>query len=242
MNFQYSYAADSEEGFAAMLVYYLITALFGGGMGIVIYILRGLGLHTIARRRGLKHAWFAWLPIFRNYQLGCISDQYQYVVKGRNTSRRKWLLGLGILSVVLSAVTLGSAVGMIGKIVSLAMRGVSESKVLNAALSSLMKLLLLCLPLLLVSLPVAVIRYVALYDLYTSCEPRNKVLYMILSILFRKTEAFFLFFTRHKDEGMPPRKAAPAPGPAPINEEPFWTAPPAQEEAEPWKQPEPDEQ
>lgn len=235
MNFQYGFSADSEEGFAAMVVYYLISALFGGGMGVVLYILRGLGLHAIAKRRGLKHAWFAWLPVVRNYQLGCISDQYQYVVKGRNTSRRKWLLGLGILSVILSAVTLGSAVGMIARIAGFAMRGASQPKLINAAMSALMKLLLLGLPLLLISVPAAVIRYVALYDLYTSCEPKNKVLYLLLSILFHKTEAFFLFFTRHKDEGMPPRKAKPDP-------EPVREQPPVTEDTEPWKRPESDEE
>ena len=46
----------------------------------------------------------------------------------------------------------------------------------------------------------------ALYDVYRSMDPNNAVLYLVLSILFRPTEPFFLFFNREKDLGMPPRK------------------------------------
>ena len=70
------------------------------------------------------------------------------------------------------------------------------------------------------AVPLAVIRFVALYDLYASCQPGNKVLFLLLSILFGKTEAFFIFFLRNRDEGMPPRKAAPAP-----EEPPVWEMP-----------------
>jgi len=53
---------------------------------------------------------------------------------------------------------------------------------------------------------VMVIRYIAMYDLYTSCNPQNNVLFLVLSIFFTVTEPFFLFFIRNKDEGMPPRR------------------------------------
>ena len=51
-----------------------------------------------------------------------------------------------------------------------------------------------------------VVRYMALYDIYVSCDPANSVLFLVLSILFGITEPFFLFFSRNKDQGMPPRK------------------------------------
>ena len=63
-----------------------------------------------------------------------------------------------------------------------------------------------------------------MYDIYTSCTPKNNVLFLVLSILFNITEPFFLFFTRNKDEGMPPRRQQP------VYEEP----------REPWEQTEND--
>lgn len=239
MNYQYSYAVESEEGFIAMVIYYLVYALFGGGMGILFYVFRSLGVYSIAKRRGLNRAWFAWVPVADAYLLGCVSDQYQYVVKGKDKSKRKWLLGLNIVMAVLILAVVGSAIGVAFKVTGLAMRGVSDAKVANAAMSSVLGILGFCLPLLGVSIAAAVFRYMALYDLYTSCDPRNNVMYLVLSIIFPVTEPFFLFFNREKDEGMPPRREAPA---EPVGyvppEQPVWEAP--QEETEPWKRPEND--
>lgn len=219
MNFQYNVSAEGPEGLAAMAAYYLATAVFGGGMGLLVYILRSWGLHAISGNRGLKRGWFAWLPVLSNYQLGCVSDQYQYVVNGRYTSRRKWLLGLNIVTAVLSALLLGSGIGTLAKVAALASRGGAQVKIINAAMSALVKLLIWAIPLVLAAVPMAVIRFMALYDLYASCQPGNKVLFLILTILFGRTEAFFIFFLRNCDEGMPPRKAAPAPE---SEEPPVW--------------------
>jgi len=73
-----------------------------------------------------------------------------------------------------------------------------------------------------VGIATAVIHYMAMYDIYTSCTPKNNVIFLVLGILFSVTESFFLFFTRNKDEGMPPRK-----------QEPVYTPP-----QEPWENPE----
>ena len=64
----------------------------------------------------------------------------------------------------------------------------------------------MCLPLIGISIAYAVFRYMALYDIYKSLDPANCVLFLVLSILFGVTEPFFLFFSRNKDDGMPPRK------------------------------------
>jgi len=50
----------------------------------------------------------------------------------------------------------------------------------------------------------------ALYDLYTSMDPANCVVFIVLSILINVTEPFFLFFNRNRDDGMPPRKQEPS--------------------------------
>ena len=64
----------------------------------------------------------------------------------------------------------------------------------------------LCMLLIGISIATMVIRYMAMYDIYNSCSPQNSVVFLVLSILFSITEPFFLFFTRNKDDGMPPRK------------------------------------
>lgn len=75
-------------------------------IGLVSYVLLAVGLHSMAKRRGIRNAWLAWIPIANAWVLGCLSDQYQYVAKGRNKSRRKVLLTLGILTEVVSIILL----------------------------------------------------------------------------------------------------------------------------------------
>ena len=50
---------------------------------------------------------------------------------------------------------------------------------------------------------------IALYDLYSSCNPRNNVLFLVLGIIFVFLVPFFIFACRNKEEGMPPRREEP---------------------------------
>lgn len=176
----------------------LMVALVVLAVSVAMYVFRSLGLHAIARRRGIRNAWMVWIPILREWSIGSLSDQYQYVVKGKVRNKRVLLLVLAAACAVFSmvaevigvvAVSMSSAEGMVapGGVISLLL--VPVGVVLNIVY--------------------AVFYYIAMYDLYTSCSPQNNVLFLVLSIIFPVTEPFFLFFNRHKDAGMPPRREAP---------------------------------
>ena len=70
-----------------------------------------------------------------------------------------------------------------------------------------------------VAVVAAVFVYIAYYDYFVSCEPNNAVLYLVLSILIPVTLPFFIFFSRKKDDGMPPRRDA-QPVAEPVQESP----------------------
>ena len=72
---------------------------------VALYIVRSASLYKIARRRGLRGAWLAWVPVCCNWVLGSVADQYQYVVKGRIKNRRLPLLLLGAAVTALGTVT-----------------------------------------------------------------------------------------------------------------------------------------
>ena len=76
---------------------------------LVGWIIRSLSLHSIAKRRGIRNPWLAWIPIGSHWILGCVADQYQHLVQGKVTSRRKIMLILGAVSVVLYTVVYGLA-------------------------------------------------------------------------------------------------------------------------------------
>ena len=180
-----------------MLLPGLISGIPTGLFGIAAYVLTALAIYNVSCRRGLNNPWLAWIPVVNCWLLGSLSDQYQYVVKGENKSKRKWLLILNILKAVLSTGVVILTVVAVG---SLFARHPSDSVGLVIALLGL------ALPLIAVVIALCVIRYMALYDVYRSLDPGNAVLFLVLSILFSPTEPFFLFFSREKDLGMPPRK------------------------------------
>lgn len=197
----------------------LISGVPSGLFGIAAYILTALAIFTISRRRGLRKPWLAWIPVINCWLLGSLSDQYQYVVKGENKSKRKWLLILNILQSVLVLILAVFAIVVLGSVLSAGFYGSHRHGDFLDVIGPVLTMLSFLLPLAAVAITLCVIRYMALYDVYRSLDPSNAVLYLVLSILFSPTEPFFLFFNRDKDLGMPPRKRQPEYQP-PVYEQP----------------------
>ena len=177
------------------LIVYLLVLLFAMALSMATYVLHSLGLHTIAKRREIRNSWLAWIPMGNLWILGNISDQYQYVVKGKIKNRRKILLGLGI------GLIAGYFLWLFITLFNLAA---------GREIQALLLLIFGGLTILAVAIWLSVYQYMAYYDLYKSCEPGNAVLFLVLSILFSGIIPFFVFAYRNKDLGMPPRKQ-PAP-------------------------------
>ena len=163
--------------------------------------------------------------------LGCISDQYQYVAKGKVKNKRKALLVLNILMYV--AVILVFALlfvfmfQMIGSEFGEAQLPAEQDFLESGMIGSILGMVVGYLLLLVSCIATTVIGYIALYDLYASCDPANKVLYLVLNIFVSITLPIFIFICRNKDLGMPPRKTEPV---VPVMPEPVWQPQPE----EPW--------
>jgi hypothetical protein len=228
------YAA--EAGMAEILGS-LIPALLGNvmsvGIGVFAYVFTALSLYTIAQRRGIKNAWMAWVPVLNVWVLGCISDQYRYVVKGEVRSRRKVLLILNILKKLggIAAIVM-VIVGFVNLIVHSEILETGSGKAIVEFMGrQFMPALGVSVIMGVASLISVVFTAMAYYDLFASCEPENKVLYLVLGLLINITLPIFLFLCRHKDLGMPARRAAQP------QSEPE-VVPMAEAPAEPWENPE----
>ena len=199
-----------------MLVFYLVYVLFMLAISVGTYVLQALSLYTIAKRRGIRNPWLSWIPVGNTWILGSISDQYQYVVKGKVRNKRKWLLVVDIVQYVLasvvSAVGLAMVFGILFATVGPNMEPASEAVIQQLVMEQIGYFLLLLAAYLIVgalAIAAAVLRYFCLYDLYTSCDPRNSVLYLVLSIFVSVSLPILLFINRKRDDGMPPRKEQP---------------------------------
>ena len=182
-----------------LLVFVLLFYLIMIGFGVAAYVLNALGMYTTAKRRGIRNPWLSWIPVADVWILGSISDQYQYVAKGKVRNRRKVLLGLYIALFVLLILIL--AASLIFAVSDL--NGLDSDMLFGSALA----VILLCyLAMLVVCVVVSVFAYIAYYDYFASCDPGSAVLYLVLGIFIPVTLPFFVFFNRKKDLGMPPRK------------------------------------
>lgn len=196
--------SDLEELLSAVSGWSTLPSL----VSLAVYIFSALGLYTIAQRRGLRNSWLAWIPVANVWILGSLSDQYRYVVRNEVRSKRKVLLTLEIIAAVLRLVLTVAAIVTVAR--SIAFIGMADpDRLVEEILGTLMGMLVLSLPLLGVDIAKAVLYYMALYDVYTSCAPQDNVVYLVLSILFGFTRAIFLFLCRNRDDGMPPRRDQP---------------------------------
>ena len=178
-----------------------VVALVVGLFAIVGYVFRSIGLYTLAKRRGIANPWLAWLPVGYYWIAGSIADQYRYVTEGSVKNRRTILLALSIAGIVVSSLVstmvngsfmLSTGEVSMDQLTSLGTMGT----VLNLVTSAL-------------EIATFVFWQIALYDLYSSCNPRNNVLFLVLGIIFGFLVPFFIFACRNKEEGMPPRREEP---------------------------------
>lgn len=149
-------------------------------INLAAYFLESPGIYAIARRRGIPHPWLAWIPLGKFWLKGCISDQYQYAARGKRTNRR-WLV------LILLLVEIAAAWGTLKS-------GDLQTVIIMAVL---------------LPIPSVILHGIALYDLYASCDPDNRKLYFVLSILFGFTRPLFVLACRKKDGGMVCRHAEP---------------------------------
>lgn len=227
-------------------------------IGIVAYVLGALGFYTIANRRGINHAWLAWVPVGNLWLLGCISDQYQSVVKFKVKNKRKVLLGLSVayalcvivilvicIAMVIQLFMMGGFLfeeelnsGIYGDGIYVDYSDIYDEEMPAEMLGFVFAMVGAAAVLGLVAIPMAVMQYIALYDVFVSCDPDNAVLFLLLSI-FLSISPFLVFAIRDKDLGMPPPR--PVVPPVAYEQPPAYTAyqqppVPPQPPAEPWEQ------
>lgn len=216
--------AIEKSGDGLSVAWDILHFLVVMGFVLVTLILPRLGIYSIAKRRGIKHPWLAWLPVGDRYILGGISDQYQIALKGRRTYRRRLLPIFGCLS----------RVAQIGTMVLFGMILLYALFMLFAIVFSLGLVFLhndlndlfgvLCEPFVVaciigsVSTCGVVMRYIALKDLYKSCSPMNSTSFLVMSIIVPVAEPFFIFLCRDLDDGMPPALRIPSRTSAPTAE------------------------
>ena len=174
-----------------------VMAILLGVLGVVLvfslifWIISALSLQAIARRRGIRNAWLAWVPVGNEWILGSIADQYQHLIQAKITARRKILLWLNVGYVAL--IVANSLVQVMTKLAA----HTDEQLLIWGLASTAISLARLA-----VSITTLVFYHMSNYDLYRSCNPKNAVTFLVLGIIFPVAQPFFYLSCRKKDLGM----------------------------------------
>ena len=203
-------------------------------MTVATYVLVALGLYTIAKRRGIRKPWLAWIPVANMWLLGCISDQYRYVARNQEKSKRKLMLTLTIITIIAVAVLLCFSFTMLLGLFQEGM--ITQSRLLrwaemsdDAIAQDMVELITDWLHDDAATLPgftqwfgivgiasmvggvaaiwLTVLQYMAYHDLFMAANPNRATAYLLLSIfLGNLVTALLVFLSKDSDEGMPPRQ------------------------------------
>ena len=171
-----------------LLLMWLITV----AVSITSYILTGISFSGVAKRRGLKCGWLAFVPLLNVWTLGSISDNYQLTVKGKNRKFCHVLLWLMVATMIFSCIY--GLVNALSTIISLTGIG--------AVIMLVLLLITFCVASV-VSLVYQVFYWIALHDYFQSCNPEKAGLYLILSIFVPFAFIVLAFKVRDLDLGMP---------------------------------------
>lgn len=204
MGYSYEYSGsmmDDEIIMMVLGVYGVILAVIGL-FSIAMYVIRSLSVYTIAKRRRIENPWLSWLPVGHEWILGSLSDQYKYITKKKVQNRRKVLLGLGIAGLLCGLL-------MLCLVITSVVVAVTDE---TAAAGMVLLVILLYLAVFILGIVTMVFGFMSKYDIYKSCDPKNAVAYLVISIFINVTEPFFLLVCRNKDLGMTPEEPeAPMP-------------------------------
>lgn len=208
----------------------IYIAVYGGIfiVSIASYVLNALGLQTIAKRRGIDKPWLAWIPIANGWILGSISDQYQQMMKNKETKRRKLLVMLDIVTMVLVILFFVFYFGMFIVIMVIGIgsdsAGMSPEVMLGPTMIYVIGFYGFGAILSVASIVQRVFFCICDYDLYMSCNPDKAPIFLVLSIVVGITRPVLVFICRNKDDGMLVPEDAAQPEPEEFCELPEHTA------------------
>jgi hypothetical protein len=249
--FEYGYSFG--EALMAVIGVLIVVGVLISIVELALYILRAIGVMTMAGRRGLQNAWMVWIPVVGVYTIGQIADDIQ-AREGNRTYFRWLLLGGQLVSFVLSVVSGYAAVSnFMGMIESFNSYGYGDSPY-SMVTPFYMFMNLLGGPASLIGFGVYIITLISLYYIYKCYKPESSTAYTVLSVIFPFLQSIFPFILRNNQPhwlnpppyyGVPPYAPGgyPPPPPPPNFGQPPYGGYPGQGQQQPnFEQQQPPEQ
>ena len=181
----------------------ILISVISSLVSLTVYLITAGTLYTIAQRREIDKPWLAWVPVGQMYLLGTISDHYQLTAKYTTTNNRKTLLWLQITMLALLAVAMLLSIDAMIQVRRMDNTAPDYINTWEYLVLDLKGIVVVALLLFVTAVLTLGAEYVALFDLYRSCDPDSSVVYLVLSIFLSVTMPIFMLIVCDKDEGMP---------------------------------------
>lgn len=198
----YSYSIPAEDPFTGIgigigiMMFYIIVMLLIGIISLASYILRGIGLYTIAKHRGYEYAWLAFIPFFRVYLQGKMS--------GDITFKNKTMRDTGIWLAVIPLMY-GVVVSVIYGVMCLCGMLAIFSMTMHVSAGRILILIILIILALAISLGYKILyktlRVMVNYQIYCNMTSGNMaVAHAVLGALLPLYESICFFVMRNREQ------------------------------------------
>ena len=190
----YSFINDIENALSNLLavtavisVLCIITALAG-------YILQSIAMTRIGRRRGIKAAWLAWIPIANVWTTGAIADDHD-AQQGRKRNFRATLLILIIIFILAYVFLFVGAFSMAGELEAV---DTFSEELAPIVIKLMVTMYTGMFAIVFAATVFSAIHFICIFKIFESLSPRRCVLHFILGILIPFYQPICLFCLRNK--------------------------------------------
>ena len=167
----------------------IIASIVGFVAGLTPYILRSLGLYSLAKNRGIDAPWLAWIPVGNAYIMGCLCKASPYI-------KKKFPKMHIIYPVVSGAYLLLAIIMSVGFIIAYMPFFKSNLTGFSGIDFGNIYVIIYYIVIYLAALLIAALGVFVAYHIYKVYDPANAVLYTVLSAI--GLSFIFLFVIRNK--------------------------------------------
>lgn len=184
----YSYGNNnlSDAEITARLTNMMLIIIFMAVITfLAVYILKAIAFYRMAKRRGYSRPYLAWIPFAQDYLFGKIVDDIQEH-KGIKSKHRIFAMLSEICTLIVSILSIVSLFWIYSTMFDIIIHpgnSANNPDVFYNEMAVAIVVLILLLLVGILSIGISVYIYVLLYKLFDDYDPKNKVLYIVLSIL-----------------------------------------------------------
>lgn len=161
---------------------------------LMMHFVEAKGLYTIAKRRGIPHPVYAYIPIFKRYVIAKLAEQFECAQYGKTRNHTLRILGFGIPADIATLLYALIMIVMANTIYGVELYGsyIASSYLILYSISFLIAGLIY---------PAYIFTTIAYYKIFRSLDPDTCTLFTILHLALGVTTPFVLLKKRDMDNG-----------------------------------------